>query len=106
MTTKTTDAAAITSGSESTAARPIPRPIPRVIVPALLGGLAITALLVAWVFTTLHIAGFARDRFDNAWWEVLAVSSSGLFVLCGPIVLVLTYAYYQRRRRNVQLDDD
>ena len=75
-----------------------------VIVPAMTGGLAITALLVGWILTTFQIGGFGRDRFDNAWWEVLAVSTSGLFALCGPIVLVLTYAYYQRRCRKASRD--
>lgn len=68
------------------------------IVPATIGGLVLTAVLIAWVLTTFEIAGFARDRFDNLWWGVLAVSTSGLFALCGPMVLAMTYAYYRRRR--------
>ncbi|MFD8564455.1 hypothetical protein ACFV1N_44925 [Streptosporangium canum] len=67
------------------------------IVPAAIGGLVLTAVLIAWVLTTFEIAGFARDRFDNLWWGVLAVSTSGLFALCGPMVLAMTYTYYRRR---------
>ncbi|MEW2075152.1 hypothetical protein ACFZAG_26615 [Streptomyces sp. NPDC012403] len=68
-----------------------------VIVPAAIGGLAITAVLISWFLSTFQLAGFERDQFDNVWWELLAVSSSGLFSLCGPMVLALTYAYYRRR---------
>ncbi|WP_049558835.1 hypothetical protein [Nonomuraea sp. SBT364] len=68
-----------------------------VIAPAAVGGLVITGVLVTWVLTTFEIAGFGRDRFDNLWWEILAVSTSGLFTLCGPMVLALTYAYHRRR---------
>ncbi|WP_065487688.1 hypothetical protein [Streptomyces sp. PTY087I2] len=67
------------------------------IVPALVGGLVIVAVLIGWVLTTFQIAGFERGPFDSLGWEILAVSSSGLFVLVGPMVLALTYAYYRRR---------
>ncbi|UNO41050.1 hypothetical protein [Streptomyces sp. MST-110588] len=69
-----------------------------VMVPATFAGLFFTALLVDWVLCTFHIAGFSDVPYTNAGWRLLATTVSGLFVLWGPLVLALTYAYYRRRR--------
>lgn len=71
-----------------------------VIVPATLGGLLFTALLVDWVLCTFHIAGFSDGPYTNVWWQLLAATVSGLITLWGPLVLALTYAYYRRRCRR------
>ncbi|MFD0383591.1 hypothetical protein ACFQ2B_18175 [Streptomyces stramineus] len=68
-------------------------------MPATLGGLLFTGLLVDWTLTTFGIAGFTNGGFSNIWWETLANVVSGLIVLWGPLVLALTYAYYVRRCR-------
>lgn len=70
-----------------------------VIVPAAVAGLALTLLTVDWVLCILGIAGFSDVGYTNGWWRVLAATVSGLFVLWGPLVLALTYSYYQRRCR-------
>ncbi len=71
-----------------------------VIIPGTLGGLLFTALLVDWTLCTFGIAGFSDGPYDNVWWHILAASVSGLITLWGPLVLALTYAYYQRHRRQ------
>ncbi|MEI5098737.1 hypothetical protein RB200_08810 [Streptomyces sp. PmtG] len=70
-----------------------------VIVPAALSGLLLTALLVQWVLCAFQIGGFSDVPYTNAGWQLLASVVSGLFVLWGPMVLALTYAYGQRRRQ-------
>ncbi|MET8542026.1 hypothetical protein ABZW03_15415 [Kitasatospora sp. NPDC004799] len=70
-----------------------------VLVPATVAGLALTALTADWVLTTFHLAGFEDAPYVNGWWRALAAVVSGLFVLWGPLVLALTFAYYRRRRR-------
>ncbi|MEV5243543.1 hypothetical protein AB0K89_31190 [Streptomyces cinnamoneus] len=70
-----------------------------VIVPAALGGLVITGLLVGWVLATFHIAGFSTVEHTSVWWAALATTVSGLMNLWGPLLLILTYAYYRRRCR-------
>ncbi|QDQ12731.1 hypothetical protein [Streptomyces spectabilis] len=69
-----------------------------VIVPATLSGLLFTALLVDWVLCTFHIGGFSDVPYTNTGWQLLAAVVSGLFVLWGPMVLALTYAYGRRRQ--------
>lgn len=71
-----------------------------VIVPGTLGGLLFTALLVDWALCTFHVAGFSDVPYVNVWWRILASTVSGLITLWGPLVLVLTYAYYRRRCRS------
>ncbi|MEU1820312.1 hypothetical protein ABZ543_34815 [Streptomyces roseifaciens] len=68
------------------------------VVPAALGGLVLTGLLVDWVLRVFHIAGFAEAPYTSVWWKVLGDVVSGLFVLWGPLVLAVTYAYHRRRR--------
>ncbi|MFI6582974.1 hypothetical protein [Embleya sp. NPDC050493] len=70
-----------------------------VIVPASLGALVFTALLVDWVVTTFGIAGASNVHFTNGWWEGLATVVSGLFVLWGPLMFVQIRGYYVRRCR-------
>lgn len=80
------------------------KPMPRylVVVPATLGGLFLTALLVDWLLVHFQVAGLSGPDFENGWWELLAAVTSGMFVLCGPIVLLLTYLYWRRRGRTGQ----
>ncbi|MFJ9952447.1 hypothetical protein [Kitasatospora sp. NPDC091207] len=70
-----------------------------VIAPATVAGLAFTLLTVDWVLTEFGLAGFSTVEYTNGWWRALAATVSGLFVLWGPLVLALTYAYYRRRCR-------
>ncbi|MBB4894654.1 hypothetical protein FHS39_003712 [Streptomyces olivoverticillatus] len=66
------------------------------IIPATLGGLGATAfwlpVLLSWIVPGMHHAEFA-----NGWWELLAKVCITPGILFGPLVLVLTYAYYKRR---------
>jgi hypothetical protein len=66
------------------------------IVPATLGGLFFTALCIHWLYEAAT-AGTAAWPYDEGW-DVLAMAMSGLMNLWGPLLLVLTYAYYRRRR--------
>ncbi|MER5478684.1 hypothetical protein ABT026_17185 [Streptomyces sp. NPDC002734] len=66
------------------------------IIPATLGGLLLTALCIHWLYEAAT-AGTAAWPYDEGW-DVLAMAMSGLMNLWGPLLLVLTYAYYRRRR--------
>ncbi|MGV9884007.1 hypothetical protein [Streptomyces sp. NPDC003006] len=66
------------------------------IVPAVLGGLFLTALTVHWL-TGAFTEGPAGWPYAEGW-NILAMTVSGLLTLWGPLLLVLTYAYYRRRR--------
>ncbi|MCA6094865.1 hypothetical protein LE181_22170 [Streptomyces sp. SCA3-4] len=68
-----------------------------VIVPATLAGLVFLGLLADYVLCVFEIAGFATVPYDNGWWELLANVVSGLFLLWGPMVLAMTWAYHRRR---------
>nr|BFD95661.1 hypothetical protein KitaXyl93_70210 [Kitasatospora sp. Xyl93] len=70
-----------------------------VLVPATVAGLALTALTVDWVLAAFQLAGFSEVPYVNGWWRLLAAAVSGLFVLWGPLVLALAFAYYRRRCR-------
>ncbi|QEV65230.1 hypothetical protein CP982_40285 [Streptomyces spectabilis] len=65
------------------------------IIPATLGGLLFTGLGVHWLHEAIT-AGTAAWPYD-AGWDVLAMVMSGLMNLWGPLLLILTYAYYRRR---------
>ncbi|WP_233290418.1 hypothetical protein [Kitasatospora sp. MBT66] len=69
-----------------------------VVAAGTVAGGAFTALTVQWVLTTFELAGFHEVGFVNGWWRALATVVSGLFVLWGPLILALTYAYHRRRR--------
>ncbi|WP_424891630.1 hypothetical protein [Streptomyces sp. XH2] len=69
------------------------------IVPVALGGLFLTGLPADWVLCVFGIAGFSDVAYTSVWWRVPAATVSGLFVLWGPLVPALTYAYYRRRCR-------
>ncbi|KJY25692.1 hypothetical protein VR45_38820 [Streptomyces sp. NRRL S-495] len=69
-----------------------------VVAAGTMAGGAFTALAVQWVLTTFELAGFQEVDFVNGWWRALAAVTSGLFVLWGPLILALTYAYHRRRR--------
>ncbi len=70
-----------------------------VLVPATVAGLLLMALLVDWILTAFHIGGLSTVPYENVWWRGLADTVSFLFVLWGPLVLALTWAYYRRRCR-------
>lgn len=67
------------------------------IIPATLGGLVFMALLVDWARSVFHLGGESFPYAEG--WDVLAMTVSGLLLLWGPMLLALTYAYYQRRCR-------
>ncbi|MFD0855924.1 hypothetical protein ACFQ07_27040 [Actinomadura adrarensis] len=68
-----------------------------VIVPAAIGGLAMTAVSV---MMTLTWAGVINGTgYENLWWEALAKACISPIGLWGPLMLALTYAYYVRRWR-------
>ncbi|MGW3041047.1 hypothetical protein ACWC9T_13640 [Kitasatospora sp. NPDC001159] len=67
------------------------------IVPAALGGLVLTGVLVEW---SLGILGIIPGlHYPNDSWRVLAVCCQALMVLWGPLLLAVTYAYWVRRCR-------
>ncbi|EPH46342.1 hypothetical protein ABT390_12890 [Streptomyces aurantiacus] len=66
-----------------------------VIVPATAGGLALSALTVHWLVGAVT-EGPAGWPYAEGW-NVLAMTVSGLLTLWGPLLLILTYAYYRRR---------
>jgi len=69
------------------------------IVPATLGSLALIAI---WSYGFRDVFGgeFAL-RFANDGWAVLMVSCYAPLNLWGPLLLVLTWAYYRRRRSEL-----
>ncbi|UKY50352.1 hypothetical protein [Streptomyces inhibens] len=67
-----------------------------VIAPGALAGLAFLALMVHWAFGAFRIGGASGFPYADGW-DTLAITVSGLFTLWGPLLLVLTYAYYRRR---------
>ncbi|MFF2718629.1 hypothetical protein [Streptomyces sp. NPDC058011] len=66
------------------------------IVPATAGGLFFTVLGIYWLHEAATV-GTAAWPYDEGW-DVVAMVTSGLMNLWGPLLLVLTYAYYRRRR--------
>ncbi|WP_330328973.1 hypothetical protein OHS33_03995 [Streptomyces sp. NBC_00536] len=74
------------------------RPV-EVLVPASVVALGANLLLVDWVMTVFRIAGRAGPETENAAWALLAHVVSGLFVLWGPLLTSLIWAYYVRRCR-------
>ncbi|MER5728754.1 hypothetical protein ABT084_10480 [Streptomyces sp. NPDC002138] len=70
-----------------------------VLVPASLVALGANCLLVDWVVTFFGIAGAHAPRAANGWWRLLAETVSGLFVLWGPLLTALIWAYRARRCR-------
>ncbi|MGW7078757.1 hypothetical protein [Streptomyces sp. NPDC054866] len=71
-------------------------PVAAAVVPATIGGLALTAIGVEWMITAIGEGPGAWPYAEG--WDVLAMTVSGLMNLWGPLLLVLTYAYYRRRR--------
>ncbi|MER5325771.1 hypothetical protein [Streptosporangium roseum] len=69
-----------------------------VIIPAALGGLAVTAAWGSGLLAWLNVPGFHSLGYSNGWWEVLAKVCVAPGVLWGPMLLALTCAYYVRRR--------
>ncbi|MFJ1758206.1 hypothetical protein [Kitasatospora sp. NPDC088134] len=67
------------------------------IVPATLGGLALTALWGQLPLALLHL-GAPLVEYSNGWWKALGLAAGLPLSLWGPLLLALTYAYYQRRR--------
>ena len=73
--------------------RPV-RPL-AAIVPATIGGLALTAL---WTSQLASIVGIGTQLgFTSVWWEVLAWSCYLPYLAWGPLLLAVTYAYARRR---------
>ncbi|SCL45159.1 hypothetical protein GA0070606_0630 [Micromonospora citrea] len=80
--------------------RPI-RPLAAV-VPAVLGGLALTVLFGSVPVgdgQTLTVFGVGEDTpYVNGWWKALAMVCTAPIRVWGPVVLVLAVAYHLRRR--------
>jgi hypothetical protein len=76
-------------------------PVPATLVAAT----GAVALMVIWTFATVNffrltLAGPPGQglEFTNAWWEALVIACYVPLLLWGPLLLVVTGAYYQRRR--------
>ncbi|MGK5640925.1 hypothetical protein ACSNOK_21810 [Streptomyces sp. URMC 126] len=70
------------------------------IVPATLGGLGATAFWTPTLLHWLRVPGFTDGvGFSSTGWDVLAKVCVLPGMTWGPLVLVLTYAYYVRRCR-------
>ncbi|KAA2264305.1 hypothetical protein F0L68_07745 [Solihabitans fulvus] len=69
------------------------------IVPAAVGGLALTVLWGGQLPARFHLLGLSRVGFANGWWDALATVCSSPLTLWGPMLLAVTFAYYQRRCR-------
>ncbi|MFI0354598.1 hypothetical protein [Actinomadura sp. 9N407] len=72
------------------------------VIPALLGGLALTALFGSVPFGDgqwLTVFGIVENvPYDNGWWYALAMICTAPISVWGPVVVVLAIAYYLRRR--------
>jgi hypothetical protein len=67
------------------------------IIPATLGSLA---LITLWTFT---IFGLGDMSFSHTWMFVAMVACYAPLHLWGPLLLVLTWAYYKRRSAEVSV---
>ncbi|MGW0196166.1 hypothetical protein [Nonomuraea sp. NPDC003201] len=65
------------------------------VVPAVIGGLLMTAISVWMVLAWVGV--FGRTAYENGWWQALAMVCITPIALWGPIVLALAYAYHLRR---------
>ncbi|WP_404961584.1 hypothetical protein [Streptomyces sp. 147326] len=70
-----------------------------VLVPASLVTAGALALTVDWLLTTFGLSGGEDPAFVGPGWALAARVTSGLFVLWGPLLAALTWAYYVRRCR-------
>ncbi|MEU8319615.1 hypothetical protein AB0C33_14675 [Nonomuraea sp. NPDC048881] len=66
------------------------------VVPAVAGGLLLTAVSVWMVLSWVGVAGGVA--YENGWWQALAMVSIAPAALWGPILLALACAYHLRRR--------
>jgi hypothetical protein len=66
------------------------------VVPAVAGGLVLTALSVWMVLTWVGVS--SGMAYENGWWHALAMICISPIALWGPTVLALAYAYHRRRR--------
>lgn len=65
------------------------------IVPATLGGLALIAI---WTYAFRDVFSKQLIPFANDGWAALMISCYAPLQLWGPLLLVLTWAYYRRRK--------
>ncbi|WP_051866390.1 hypothetical protein [Streptosporangium roseum] len=66
------------------------------VVPAVVGGLLLTAISVWMALTWVGVSDGVA--YENAWWQALARVCITPVALWGPIVLAPAYAYHVRRR--------
>ncbi|MFI7106944.1 hypothetical protein ACIBK9_11590 [Nonomuraea sp. NPDC050227] len=66
------------------------------VVPAVAGGLLLTAVSVWMALSWVGVAGSVA--YENGWWQALAMVSITPTALWGPIMLALACAYHLRRR--------
>lgn len=67
-----------------------------VVVPAVAGGLVLTAVSVWMVLTWVGVS--SSMAYENGWWHALAMVCITPVALWGPTVLALAYGYHRRRR--------
>ncbi|GGV27038.1 hypothetical protein GCM10010182_57460 [Actinomadura cremea] len=72
------------------------------VVPAIIGGLILTALFTSIPLGADRELSFfgvgEHQAYDNGWWKALALICTGPLRVWGPAVIVLAIAYYLRRR--------
>lgn len=66
------------------------------IVPAVIGGLLLTAVSVWMVLAWAGVVD--RMAYENGWWQAPAMVCITPIALWGPTVLALAHAYHRRRR--------
>jgi hypothetical protein len=66
------------------------------VVPAVVGGLLLTAVSVWMVLSWVGISD--SMAYENGWWQALAKVCITPTALWGPMVLALAYSYHLRRR--------
>lgn len=75
------------------------------VIPAAIGGLVMTGVLLQTALTWLHVPGLKNPGYSTPWWRLLSDICITPGLLWGPLVLLLTRAYYVRRRRVDRLID-
>ena len=69
------------------------------ILPATLGGLALTALWTPMIVVPFFADATPSPDEPHGWWAALMAACYVPLVAWGPLLLAVTYAYWQRRRR-------
>jgi len=73
------------------------------VVPAVVGGVVMTGVLVLAILTWLHVPGTKNVEYRTPGWLLLSQVCLAPGLLWGPLVLLLARACYIRRRRPARL---